>query len=325
MSLLGTWHSTFVSWDEEFHRFCHGVESKKFVNITSDGDNAILSYGGKYIAYNGKKFLLSNEKYIFQMTTNDDATCAFKIGEGFLSARLNQERSIELAPKLLIWEKFTLDGNHKNHLFTHNLIKYIEMRSPRPLMLACCCGYKDYGDGQWFCTDIIDNSKLNIGLLDISKKFPCHDNLFDFIYIEHGLEHVPFEGVINFCQEAFRVLSYSGVLRIASPGLDNWIKYYISNDDFKDKITNFIMSKFFKSACVMGIKSPALVINNMMHNWGHKCVLDFATYKDILLKSGFLQITQERPHHSKYKELNNLESRIDFYSDFETLVLEARK
>lgn len=105
--------------------------------------------------------------------------------------------------------------------------------------------------------------------------------------------------------------------------MDNWIKYYIFDDPEFDKITNSAMQRWPKSFA--NIRSKALAINNAMRNWGHQLLLDFPTMKNILNCSGFKLVEKEKVHHSKWKQLNNIERRYDFYSDFETLVIEARK
>jgi predicted SAM-dependent methyltransferase len=56
--------------------------------------------------------------------------------------------------------------------------------------------------------------------IDITKKLPFEDDSVDFIYCEHGLEHVPFRDGYNFLTDCNRILKEGGVFRLALPFVD---------------------------------------------------------------------------------------------------------
>ena len=68
--------------------------------------------------------------------------------------------------------------------------------------------------------------------LDVSRKFPFDNNSFSSIYSSHVLEHLPRQVAQVFVEESVRVLSVSGVFRIAVPDLDAVVlSYDPSNPD----------------------------------------------------------------------------------------------
>lgn len=62
--------------------------------------------------------------------------------------------------------------------------------------------------------------------LDASEKFPFDNDVFQFVFSEHLIEHLHFEDVINLLKKSYRTLKIGGVLRIATPDLDFLHKIY---------------------------------------------------------------------------------------------------
>ena len=197
------------------------------------------------------------------------------------------------------------------------------------IKLACCVGKTIYGN-DWFNTDIEENFKNNVYYLDITKEFPIESDTLNFVFIEHGVEHVDFEGLMSCFLECKRTLKSGGVLRFSTPSLENWLKYYFAGGDFVKFITQFATQGFMPQMASIGLYSKALVINNALRNWGHKLVLDFATYSEILQGVGFHDIKQVPLRQSEHPELQNLERHamdgpLKVYNDFEIMVIEATK
>jgi predicted SAM-dependent methyltransferase len=63
--------------------------------------------------------------------------------------------------------------------------------------------------------------------IDISKPLPFDNNSIDFIFLEHGLEHITQIEGIDFLKECYRILKINGVMRIAFPDIE---KIYKEND-----------------------------------------------------------------------------------------------
>lgn len=327
-NVLGTWHSTFLAYDPGKKTFIHTLmpTSPLFYEIC-DSRIALLCSDKderKYMAYTPDVgFFPSDNAFFFDLIENAPGSIGIKLEDKFLSARENG--SISLMDWNNVWEQFSIGSSHKHGITSLYFGEYMRRRGDKPLSLVCCCGPMPYAD-DWFSTDIQEDPAKHIFMLDIaSAPFPFANNTFNYIFIEHGTEHVDLEGLGTFINESFRILKPNGVLRIATPSLENWIKYYLFNSEEHDRITNFVYDKWMKKAKNMGLSNKALPFNNVMHNFCHVLVLDFETHKNILIKAGFVSVTREKMHVSNWRELNNIERRSDYFSEFETLVMEARK
>ena len=268
---------------------------------------------------------------------NDDGSISITQGDRFWSAR-KSTGTFDLRPKNLEWEHFIVRSSDpfenlspKDEATVRAFDEYETRRAAdgKKLQLALCCGTTHYG-ADWFCTDLIATPQKNIWSLDITKPFLIRSEKISFAYIEHGTEHIPFDGLVTCFKECFRVLDKGGVLRFTTPSLANWIKYYVSNEPRNDRITKLATNRWIKSAESLGIYSKALVFNNAMRNWGHQCVLDFETYEQLLRHVGFSKITDTAIGKSVHPELMNMEHHaisgaLKEYNASEILIVEATK
>lgn len=323
MTYLGTYHSSFLSYSTENNILYNGCDKKDFIECIFNEQNCILKVNNQYISINKEdKFFLTEVAYNFRFILNANNTISILMNDKYLSAK--PDSSISFTNKIMSWEQFTDDNNHKIKPIKMGYINYLFNRGNLPKMLACCCGNVNYG-APWFCTDLYQKLDKSIYSLDITRKFFFKSNIFDFVYIEHGLEHVEFNGVINFLTETYRILKPGGVLRVASPMLDNLIMYYLSKNDEDNNLATYIEKNWFPIAYDMSIISKAIVLNNAFYNFSHKCILDFYTYKQILSVIGYKSISKQDLCKSKFIELDNLESRVNYYAKSETGVFEAIK
>lgn len=146
-------------------------------------------------------------------------------------------------------------------------------------------------------------------LMDITEEFTFLENSLNFVYNEHFIEHVSFDEALNLCSKIFVSLKYGGILRIATPDLDFLCKRYL--DDWQDQ-------DWIKK-CPQ-IHNNCLMLNSVFYNWGHKFIYNEKQLNVLLKKSGFSDIKRCVWGQSKYKELNDLETRTD-----SKLILEAKK
>lgn len=325
MKSIRTYHNTYFAIDRN-ERFCHDLNpGYSIVAYEIQNDKIALRHGNMYISYSPgvKSFQLTYDKYVFDIEYNENLSFAIKLDEVYLSS--HPAGNFVWKPKVREWEQFTFS---EPPICLHSLSKnsfhdYIDKYGNEP-KLACACGSKNYGS-EWYNTDFYEDKARNIHFLDLAVEFIFPDNTFSFIYCEHGLEHLDLLGLINFFHEAYRTLAPEGILRFAVPSLDRWLKYYLINDFINDTITEEAYSQFPKELPDLGFRSKALVFNNALRNWGHKLLLDFKTYQEMLSKAGFREIYEEGIGQSRYTPLKNIESRNYFYNNFETSVIEARK
>lgn len=325
MKSVRTVHNTLFCLNRA-DKFCHVYNTTdNFIIYQIQGTKVALRHGNMFISYSSKSglFLLTSDPYFFDLEYNENSTASIKQGELYLSA--HPSGNFVWRKKSREWEQFKFDNPEISppELFIRNFEAYMKNNGTEP-KLACACGTKSYGDN-WFNTDYYEDKKHKIHFLDMYRPFPFPDHTFKYIYCEHGLEHLEIDGLINFFNEAYRILDTDGVLRFAQPSLDKWLKYYLINDYVNDMITQEAYKLFPRELPDTGFQSKALVFNNALRNWSHKLLLDFKTYKNLLLKSGFSVIYEEEIASSRFEALKNLESRNYFYNNFETAVIEACK
>lgn len=180
------------------------------------------------------------------------------------------------------------------------------------VMLNIGCG-TDYKKG-WINID--NNSDNNIDTIDLNwdlrNPLPFDDGTVDYIFNEHFLEHLTVEEGQKSLRDFKRVLKPGGVMRIAMPDLDEAVKNY-SDKKWKSKpiIKNFGMEF---------VETNAELLNMVFSWWGHKWLYNWEELERRLKQAGFTKMQRSKHSKSKYKELNNLETRQE-----SVLIAEATK
>lgn len=168
----------------------------------------------------------------------------------------------------------------------------------------------------WLNTDIpeafSDYSIYPDAYINITKRLPIKSNSCQYLYNEHLIEHITVKEGQMFLKECHRILKIDGVLRIATPDLNNIVKKYSSKSWKKQDWLTWPEYKF--------IKTRAEMLNIAMRWWGHKYLYDEVELTRRLKEAGFTKIVKCKLNKSYHNELNNLETRKD-----SKLILEATK
>lgn len=93
----------------------------------------------------------------------------------------------------------------------------------------------------WVNIDFVSTNK-HVVVYNLLKKIPFNENTFDVVYHSHLIEHFSKIDGINFTKECYRVLKPNGIIRIATPNLEEIVKNYIKylNHSLSgDKIAEF--------------------------------------------------------------------------------------
>lgn len=173
------------------------------------------------------------------------------------------------------------------------------------------CG-ENVGSGFWGC-DYHWLPKVPM-CWDATKGLPIKDEWLAGIFTEHMIEHIPIEAAYRLFNELYRVLEPGAWLRIVVPSLEIFARKYVQaisggSDEMPSKPT------------INGDYTPAISMNEIFNNWGHRFIYDFNTLKLMLEKSGFYDINQCRYlEGSDPKLLNDTDFRAG-----ESLYVEARK
>ena len=68
--------------------------------------------------------------------------------------------------------------------------------------------------------------------VEVLKSLP--NESVDLIYTSHMLEHIPFNDLVKFIKECFRVLKKKGQLSVCVPDASLYIKSYIDKKNFRE-------------------------------------------------------------------------------------------
>ena len=181
------------------------------------------------------------------------------------------------------------------------------LRGDIPPKLHVGCG-QHFIDG-WINSDI--NPKADL-IVFLQRRIPLKDESLERIYLEHVLEHVPYETGIVFLEEARRTLRKGGVIRIAVPDLEDLIEGYYHNDWKRFDWVNWPKYSF--------IKTKAEMLNIAFRWWGHQHLYDREELTRALSKAGFVKFEFVERLQSEHEDLRGLETRLD-----SKLIVEATK
>src|SRR5262245_6313463 len=92
--------------------------------------------------------------------------------------------------------------------------KYLAEHKVRKLHVGCGNNIL----GGWLNSDYCPSDSRVIHV-DATKPFPFVENLFDYVFSEHMIEHVSYLGGLSLLAEACRVLKPGGKIRISTPDL----------------------------------------------------------------------------------------------------------
>ncbi len=177
----------------------------------------------------------------------------------------------------------------------------------------------------WLNTDL-EPTSADIQFLDSTKQFPFEDRSVDVVFSEHHLEHITYSEGGYMLRECRRVLKPGGRIRIATPDLGVLLRMYSApQEPANARYISFITDRFVPEA---DRYNPVFVINNAFHSWGHQFLYDQATLRDLLTRTGFVDLVFGTPGQSADPRLRGVEGHGHFIgseeiNQFETMVVEA--
>jgi len=177
----------------------------------------------------------------------------------------------------------------------------------------------------WLNTDLGPASS-EIIYMDATKRYPFDDNVFDYVYSEHMIEHIPYAAARQMLRECYRVLKPGGKIRLATPDLVVLLDLYKKD---RTSLQNDYLAWATKSFTPEADQvDPVFVINNFVRDWGHQFIYDEETLRRAMNLEGFTDITRGKISTSEDAALVGLEhvDRMpDGFLDLETMILEAKK
>jgi predicted SAM-dependent methyltransferase len=147
----------------------------------------------------------------------------------------------------------------------------------------------NYVDG-WLNTDI--EPKANGVYLDATSDYPFPSGSFHYVFAEHLIEHLSWEGGLKMLKESHRVLAPGGKIRIVTPDLAKLL--YLMNDGTDVEVKKFIEAAQRLNDWPDTPVMPAYILNKVMREWGHQFIYDPATLRKTLELAGFTEIKERR-------------------------------
>lgn len=160
--------------------------------------------------------------------------------------------------------------------------------------------------------------------LDVTRPIPVPDGSFDYVFCEHLIEHLPLADGLRMLREFRRVLSPQGVLRLGTPDfaflVDLWSLGL--SPDHRDYV-DWSLAEFTPDA---PLRSPMVVINNFVRDWGHTFIYDEDMLRDALAAAGFATVRRVAVGHSEHPLLAGIDNEARMPAGFlslESIYLEA--
>jgi predicted SAM-dependent methyltransferase len=163
---------------------------------------------------------------------------------------------------------------------------YLESHSVRKLHLGA--GGND--PTGWLNTDVFPTREEVY--LNATKLYPFSDGSFQYVFSEHMIQAVPWEGGVAMLKECYRVLAPGGKLRVVTPNLAKFVQLLIGNPDVDAK--RFMEAKMRFHGWPESPVTGAYIFNRQARDWGTQFLYDPATLRKSLELAGFKQITEYR-------------------------------
>lgn len=127
-----------------------------------------------------------------------------------------------------------------------------------------------------------------------------------FIFAEHFIEHLSFDGAMRFLKDCRSVLISNGVLRLSTPNLDwVWATSYSSRWRPTSASTAEINPTEWRHDASSTVDCVSL--NLAFRGWGHEFLFNKSTLEYALLTAGFSNLEWCRYRESCHEELSELE------------------
>lgn len=204
----------------------------------------------------------------------------------------------------------------------------------QPFVMSNHAGKLNLGCGRnimpgWINADLTARNP-EVFTMDATRPFPFPDNSFDYVFSEHMFEHLDLCGQQNMMRECHRVLRPGGILRLAMPNFDFLIDLVNNPDsEINRRYLDWSYRMFILNKVGYEVDRkdyPVFVVNNFMHDWGHKFIHSTNSLKYMALSSGFCKGERFPIGASSHLELHGCERHKneipEWANNLETFVME---
>lgn len=142
--------------------------------------------------------------------------------------------------------------------------------------------------------------------LDATGRFPFSDGVFDYVFSEHMIEHIPYPSGLSMLSECHRILRPGGRLRISTPDIRFLIDLYSDDkSELQRQYIDWAVDRFIEHA---PRNEAIFVINNFVRGWGHQFIYDEKTLRRAMEAVGLTGIVRCELNESDDELLRNLEN-----------------
>jgi predicted SAM-dependent methyltransferase len=160
--------------------------------------------------------------------------------------------------------------------------EYLESHPIRKLQL----GAGPTEPAGWLNTDIAPKGRQVY--LDATQRYPFPDGSFQYIFSEHMIQAVRWEGGLAMLKECFRVLAPGGKLRIVAVNLAKFVQLLNPDADAQRFMAAKLRLQGWRKTPVSGV----YILNLQMRDGGTQFLYDAPTLRKSLELAGFTQITE---------------------------------
>jgi predicted SAM-dependent methyltransferase len=146
---------------------------------------------------------------------------------------------------------------------------------------------------------------------DVSKRIPAADASAEFAYSSHMIEHMSRWQALSFFRECRRVLRPGGVLRLATPDLEEMIRDYSHN---RSPLLAEQPTRADAFCAEYGAYSdPPSIVRRFVKKWlggeSHQWLYDAESLTFLLRESGFAEVTRCSYRKGTVPDLDLVENR----------------
>jgi predicted SAM-dependent methyltransferase len=178
----------------------------------------------------------------------------------------------------------------------------------------------------WLNVDILPKANT-VAYMDATETFPFESNSLDYVFSEHMIEHVSYEGARKMLQECYRTLKPGGKIRIATPDLQTVVRVLTDSQDAAvQRYIRFYVDRFVGPTVPY---DPAQMVNTLFYQFGHQFIYNESSLSHALQQAGFTQVRRCAVGVSDDPMLRNVEQHMvemgEANNALETMILEATK
>jgi predicted SAM-dependent methyltransferase len=275
-----------------------------------------------------------NTKWFWLLMLILMASFTLVAASGYLERAIRANRIIFTAARLTVQGSRTMINTsvrayHAARITYQRQIKdpeairdYLKSHRVRKLQI----GAGDNNSVGWLNTDIEPMAEQVY--LDATKQFPLPDSSFHYVFAEHMIEHVPWEGGLAMVKECYRVLAPGGKLRIVTPNLTKFMELLSGASDADAQ--RFIKIKLGHHGWPITPVAGAYIFNHEVRDFGHQFLYEPGSLRNTLELAGFKRITQYRVVEKTDPVFQEVElrtrdagSNLWYMNDWESMAFEA--